>query len=186
MSSALTDLDRFYTREEYRLWCASQPRGRFERVDGRIVAMSPERIMHAQVKAAVWLALRNAVLAAASARCQVLPDGVTVETGESDYQPDALVNCGAPLDGNAIAAPNPVIIVEVLSPGTASTDTGGKLVDYFRLASVAHYLIVHPARRVITHHRRTDRGIDTQIVTAGEIVLDPPGITITVEDIYTV
>jgi Uma2 family endonuclease len=90
------------------------------------------------------------------------------------------------LDGNAIAAPNPVIIVEVLSSGTASTDTGGKLVDYFRLASVAHYLIVHPARRVITHHRRTDRGIDTQIVTAGEIVLDPPGITITVEDIYTV
>jgi Uma2 family endonuclease len=131
------------------------------------------------------LALRNAVVAAGG-HCQVLPDGVTVETGERDYQPDALVNCGAPLDGNAIAAPNPVIIVEMLSPGTASTDTGGKLVDYFRLASVAHYLIVHPARRVITYHRRTDRGIDTQIVTAGEIVLDPPGITITVEDIYTV
>jgi hypothetical protein len=33
---------------------------------------------------------------------------------------------------DAVAAPNPVIIGEVLSPGTASTETGGKLADYFR------------------------------------------------------
>jgi Uma2 family endonuclease len=184
MSTALTDFDRVYTREEYRLWCASQPHGRFERVDGRIAAISPERIAHARVKAAVWSALQRAVRAA-GVSCEALPDGVTVETGESDYEPDALVNCGAIADGNAISAPNPVIVVEVLSPGTVSTDMGGKLVDYFRLPSVAHYLIVHPARRVVTHHRRTDRGIDTQIVAAGDIILDPPGITITVEDIYT-
>ncbi len=28
---------------------------------------------------------------------QGLPDGATVETGDSDYEPDALVNCGEPM-----------------------------------------------------------------------------------------
>lgn len=183
MSTALTDPDRFFTREEYRLWCANQPKGRFERVDGHIVAMAPERIGHARVKAAIWLALRNAIRTA-GVPCQALPDGVTVEIGESDYEPDALVNCGTTLDRNAIAATNPVIIVEVLSPGTAETDTGGKLAAYFAVPSVAHYLIVHPDKRVITHHRRNGLSIDTQIIGSGDIVMNPPGITITVDAIY--
>ena len=85
---------------------------------------------------------------------------------------------------DAIAAPYPVIIVEVLSPGTTSTDTGGKLADYFRLPSVAHYLIVHPIRRVVTHHCRTGAGIDTRIVFSGLISMDPPGIVITTDEIY--
>jgi Uma2 family endonuclease len=94
------------------------------------------------------------------------------------------VNCGQPMADDAIAVPNPVIIVEVLSPGTASTDTGGKLADYFRVNSVAHYLIVHPTRRTVTHHRRVSAGIETRIIVNGPVALDPPGIAITVEEIY--
>ncbi len=183
MKVAVAELDRFYSREEYQQWRQGQRTGRYERVDGRIVAMAPERIAHVRVKAAVWLALRRAV-AEAGIPCEALADGVTVEVGESDYEPDALVNCGARMQADAIAAENPLIIVEVLSPGTASTDTGGKLADYFLLPSLAHYLIVHPIRRVITHHRRTPEGIDTQIVVSGDIKMEPPGITITVEEIY--
>ena len=171
------------SREEFRRWCAQRPSGRYERIDGRIVAMAPERGAHLRVKAAVWLALRNA-LRTAGIPCQALPDGATVETGDSDYEPDALVNCGPPMADDAIAAPNPVIVVEVLSPGTAAVDTGGKLADYFQVPSVAHYLIVHATRRIVTHHRRTADGIDTRVIVNGAIVLDPPGITITVEDIY--
>ena len=96
-----------------------------------------------------------------------------METGDGDYEPDALVNCGEPMADDAVAAPNPVIIVEVLSPGTASTDTGGKLADYFRVPSVAHYLIVHPTRRTVTHHRRAADGIDTRIIVNGPIAMDP-------------
>jgi Uma2 family endonuclease len=92
---------------------------------------------------------------------------------------------GANRPDDAIAAPNPVIIVEALLPGTTSTDTGGKLADYFRVPSVAHYLIVHPTRRSVTHHRRTSDGIDTRIIVDGPITMDPPGIVITVEEIYS-
>jgi Uma2 family endonuclease len=85
---------------------------------------------------------------------------------------------------DAIAAPNPVIVVEVLSPGTASTDTGGKLAGYFNVTSIAHYLIFHPTRRVVTHHRRAANTIETSIIFAGPITLAPPGLTITLEEIY--
>ncbi len=85
---------------------------------------------------------------------------------------------------DAISAPNPVIVVEVLSPSTASLDAGGKLADYFRLASVAHYLLVRPLRREIIHHERRDGRIETRVVTAGEIELDPPGIRLSLEEIY--
>ena len=184
MDLAQPGTDRCYSREEFRRWYEAQTRGRYERVDGRIVAMAPERGAHLRVKGAVYSALKRAV-ADAGVPCQALPDGATVETGDSDYEPDALVNCGEPMADDAIAAPNPVIIVEVLSPGTASTDTGGKLADYFRVPSVAHYLIVHPTRRTVTHHRRTDDGIDTRIIVNGPITMAPPGIVITVEEIYS-
>ncbi len=181
MTFRLPGIDRYYSREEFRRWCEAQPTGRYERVDGRIVAMAPERGAHLRVKGAVYKALDRAI---AGVECQALPDGATVETGDSDYEPDALVNCGEAMADDAVAAPNPVIVVEVLSPGTAATDTGGKLADYFRVPSVAHYLIVHPIRRTVTHHRRTGTRIDTLVVVNGPITLDPPGIAITVEELY--
>ena len=139
------EMDRRYSREEFRLWYEAQETGRYERVDGRIIAMAPERGAHLRVKGAVYKALDRAI-AIAGVACQALPDGATVETGDSDYEPDALVNCGEAMADDAVAVPNPVVVVEVLSPGTASTDTGGKLADYFRVPSVAHYLIIHPIR----------------------------------------
>lgn len=177
------ETDRVYSREEYRRWYEQQASGRYERIDGRIVAMAPERGAHLRVKFAVCLALRDAIRAA-GLPCQALPDGATVETGESDYEPDAVVNCGAAMADDAIAVPNPVIVVEVLSPGTAAADTGGKLAGYFQVPSVAHYLIIHATRRLITHHRRTSEGIDTRIIVAGSIEMNPPGISISLDEIY--
>jgi Uma2 family endonuclease len=34
--------DRHYSREEFRRWYEAQTKGRYERVDGSIVAMAPE------------------------------------------------------------------------------------------------------------------------------------------------
>lgn len=175
--------DRIFSREEYRAWCAAQPRGRFEREDGHIVAMAAERAVHARVKGAVYIALRRAITAA-GLHCEAFPDGMTVETGENDYEPDALVNCGPFLDPHAVAVPDPVVIVEVLSPTTRTTDTSSKLDGYFQLPSVAHYLIVRPIQRRVIHHRRAGDRIDTAILANGPIALDPPGIAITVEELF--
>jgi Uma2 family endonuclease len=104
---------------------------------------------------------------------------------DADYQPDAVVNSGPPTPDDAIAAPNPVIVVEVLSPGTRGVDTGAKLDGYFRVPSIIHYLIVLRAKRGVIHHQRAPDGdIDTRIVSSARFALDPPGIALDSDEIY--
>jgi Uma2 family endonuclease len=103
---ASPETDRCHSREAFRRWCDAQPKGRYERVDGRIVARAPERGAHLRVKGAIYQALDRAVTVA-GVPCQALPDGATVETGDSDYEPDAMVKCGEPTEDDAVAAPNP-------------------------------------------------------------------------------
>jgi Uma2 family endonuclease len=185
MSDALADepVARM-SREEYRAWAEQQPTGRFERINGVVVAMAPERVAHARIKARVWQALDRAI-GIASVECEALPDGITVEIGEhTDCEPDAIVHCG-PLDPNAVAVDKPVVIVEVLSPSTRAHDRAWKLREYFRLPSVHHYLIVWPDKQQIVHHRRgVDGQIEEHTFIGGEIGLDPPGIMIAIEDVY--
>jgi Uma2 family endonuclease len=73
----------------------------------------------------------------------------------------------------------------VLSPSTGTRDTGAKLAEYFRVASLRQYLIVRTDRPTVIQHRRGDADlIETRIVTAGTLKLDPPGITLEIERIY--
>jgi len=45
------------TRQEFRRWAETQSTGRFERIEGTVVAMAPERADHNDLKMQVWLAL---------------------------------------------------------------------------------------------------------------------------------
>ncbi len=185
MKPSFAEPPAILTRTEYRRWVEAQPRGRYERVAGEVVAMAPERVAHVRVKARVWQALDQAIRAA-DLPCEALADGVTVEIGDdADYEPDAVVNCGEAIAGDDVTAPNPVIVVEVLSPSTQSVDTGTKLTDYFRVLSIRHYLIIRADRRAVIHHRRRDDGgIETRLAAEGRITLDPPGIEVAIEDFY--
>jgi Uma2 family endonuclease len=174
------------TSDEFIAWAIEQPkRPRYELVAGELVLMAPERAAHARVKAAVWRSLDEA-LRAARLPCEAYPDGMAVKVDDSVvYEPDALVRCGEPLPDDAVKVTDPMIVVEVLSPSSLARDTGAKLEDYFRLTTVWHYLIVKTENRTVVHHRRDDDGtIQTQILRAGELVLDPPGIVIVIERIF--
>jgi Uma2 family endonuclease len=169
------------TSDEFIAWAMEQPEGRrYELVAGTVVGMAPERSAHALAKAHIWRRLAEAV-EAAGLTCDVYPDGMAVEVdAHTVYEPDALVRCGARLPDDAVKLQDPVIIVEVLSPSTRARDSGAKLVDYFRLPSVHHYLIFHTEDRAIVHHaRNADDTILTRIVREGSIRLDPPGLTVT-------
>ena len=170
------------SRADFRRWAEGRP-GRYERVEGRVFAMAAKRLSHIRMKTRVWSSLCQAV-AVAGASCEAFGNGVTVETGDSDYEPDALVDCGPPGTDEAFSVPNPVIVVEVLSPSTAAVDSGQKLAGYFDVPSIQHCLIIHPTLRTVIHHRRNVDRIETMIVAAGPITLDPPGLVITVEDLY--
>src|SRR3954470_4430144 len=87
-------------QDEFRQWAEQQEGARYERVDGEPVAMAPERAIHARIKVRVWQALDR-----------TLRDPVEC-VAATDYEPDAVVNCGPPIPDDAVAAANPVIVVE--------------------------------------------------------------------------
>jgi Uma2 family endonuclease len=170
--------------DDYLAWAQSHP-GRYELSEGEVIAMSPEGAGHAAVKYAV----QTALLAGIRARglpCHMLPDGVTVRIDETTaYEPDALVYCGDRLAPSALVVPAPMVVVEVLSPSTRRIDALAKLAGYFRLPSVAHYLIVDPAKPLVVHHARgSGETILTRVVTQGTIDLDPPGFSLALESLY--
>lgn len=182
-AAKIGDEIRFDTVEDYLDWAMEQE-GRFELVDGVVVAMSPERISHALTKVAAWETLRNA-LRDKGLKCIAIPDGATVKTAsDTAYEPDVTVQC-APLDTDGMVADEPVILVEVVSPSSRNTDTGKKLTGYFSIPSVRHYLILDIEKRVVIHHARGQGdAIDTRIVSEGSLTLDPPGIDVAVADMF--
>jgi Uma2 family endonuclease len=173
-----------FTVDQFLAWSANQL-GRYELFRGEVFAMSPESVGHAKIKGAVHRALTTG-LRKGDLRCHALPDGVTVRVdNETAYEPDALVYCGNELEPSALEVPEPVVVVEVLSPSTQRIDVSSKLIGYFQLPSVMHYLIVDPLQCVIIHHARgAGDDIITHIVTKGSIVLDPPGLELSLSDIY--
>ena len=116
----------------------------------------------------------------------MLPDGATARVDtHTAHEPDALVDCGPILPNHALEVPNPVIVVEVLSPSARRIDASAKFMGYFRLPNVRHYLIIDPDNPpIIHHHRRDDGSILSRIVAGGIIELDPPGIEIAMADLY--
>lgn len=173
------------SRDEFLAWVAQQPCGRFERIDGVVVAMAPERAAHNLRKGAARDALRRAITEAGLTSCQIFGDGMTVQVDNSDFEPDALLRCGPRLPGDATKVPDPLVLVEVLSPDSGTRDRATKLRAYFKLPSVQHYLIVWPEeQRIARHSRLPNEQIATQVFAAGEIRLDPPGIVVTVEAFY--
>ncbi len=170
--------------EEFLAWAERQPEGRFELVDGEVVAMSPERVRHTIVKLEVAIALREAIRAR-GLPCQVFSDGVAVVIDDHrTREPDASVQCGVEADLDALTLQAPSIVVGVVSPSSERDDSGVKLLDYFSVPTIQHYLVVYPEPRVraVVHHYRDQGGIRTRAARPGqEIVLGPPGFSVAVD-----
>ena len=170
------------TVPEFLVWAAAQPQGRYELVRGEVIAMAPERARHNLVKFAVARALDDAIKRA-GLPCTVFTDGMTVVIDkDTSREPDAAVQCGAATDLDSMILQAPLIVVEITSPSSERDDTVDKLVEYFSVASIKHYLIVNPAKKVVIHHARGDTAaITTRILSAGEIELVPPGMIVSVD-----
>jgi Uma2 family endonuclease len=169
------------TVPEFLAWTESQENPRYELIDGEPIAMAPERSEHVEAKLSAAVALRAAIDRSGVA-CRAFVEGLTVEIDQSTgYVPDALVNCGEPVPRGSMTAPNPVIVVEVLSPSTRGIDTTVKLAGYFRVPSLAHYLIVDLDRQHVVHYcKQADGTVTVAVITEGEIAFDPPGISVAV------
>ena len=167
------------TSDEFIAWAMEQPRGRYELIEGEIVAMAPERSIHARTKGRIYRRLAEAA-ETSGLPCTVYPDGMAVVIDErTTYEPDVMLRCGEELDDEAVKVFDPIVVIEVVSPSSSSIDTGEKFEGYFRLPSLRHYLIVRTKTLTVIHHARDEAGtITTRIIRDGTVDLDPPGITV--------
>lgn len=134
---------------------------------------------------AVASALRDAIRRA-GLPCFSVGDGATVKIDAyTAVIPDALVYCGSRLPGDTVIVPDPVIVVEVLSPSSIQRDMADKLRAYFRVDSVMHYLILDADEKRVVHHSRLGEGLaPPAILTEGELLLDPPGLILDVPALF--
>jgi Uma2 family endonuclease len=174
-------LRRAMTVDEYLAWADAQSeQPHAELINGQIVSMPPERAIHNRIKHAAYFALTRPVKAA-GLPCEILGDGMTVPIdAHTAYGPDGVVNCAEPIPPNQLTVPNPIIVVEVTSPSTVHSDTSAKLIGYFKLPSVAHYLVMDPDLMNVTHHAR---GRAPAVLTEGSLRLDPSGLDVAVADL---
>ncbi|MEQ1576889.1 MAG: Uma2 family endonuclease [Hyphomicrobium sp.] len=173
------------TSPEFLDWAASQSKGRYELVDGEVIAMSPERARHVIVKANVFRSLQDAIRNG-GLPCSVFADGISVVINDkTTYEPEATVQCGVTVDLDSMVVEEPMIVVEVTSPSSEVRDHSSKLADYFTLPSIVHVLIVDPVKKlVIQHSRGTGADLLTRILRDGDITLDPPRVVVPVASFF--
>lgn len=172
------------TVDEFLDWIDGRE-GRWELFEGELVEKRPERPAHTETKREAASALKDAIRNL-GAPCHVTKDGAIVRISPlTAFEPDAVVYCSPRLQRDEVEIPEPVVVVEVLSDGTAERDQGPKLAGYFSVSSVMHYLILDPERRSAAHYWRGDGGkIEMQVITDGPLRLDPPGLAFFVEELF--
>jgi Uma2 family endonuclease len=176
------------TADEFLIWLDSQPQdsSKLELIDGVVMQQHRERLVHSEIKAAAFAALRAAIQVA-GVPCRALVDGPVVRVRSNKvYKPDGLVYCGPRLPDDVTEINTPTILIEVISKRTAEVDFGDKLEGYFSLASVQHYVILDPLRKCASlHSRGTGDALATRIQQRDQALrLDPPGIEIALTDVF--
>lgn len=169
---------------EYLEWALAQSEGRYELVDGEIIAMVPETLGHVEAKGNIYSAFRNAI-SEKQLPCQAFTDGAAVKIDDFHLrEPDVSVRCGPRQSDGDILLDAPLIVVEVVSPSSVTRDITEKYAEYFSVPSIQHYLIVQASQRVVIHHQRVQQNqIRSVHYQEGTITFDPPGFTVAFDDL---
>jgi Uma2 family endonuclease len=169
------------TVDEFLSW-DGDPNQRYELISGEIVAMSPPSNRHALIAANVIGEIRQRI----APPCKVLSEAGVHLSWRDDayYQPDIAVTCSS-LNDDRWGVPDPVVIVDVVSPSTKAHDRSVKLVDYRHIASVREIVLVSNTEKRVEHWRRVGNGWSVLDLEATDhISLDVIGFDIPVEALY--
>ena len=115
--------------------------------------------------------------------------GITVLATGHTTKPDASIVCGelefADALGDAIT--NPVVLIEVLSPGSEAWDRGGKWHHYQLIPTLREYLVVSQHQPTVDRFVRQDDGkwlLDTYRGLNAELPIEAAGIRVPLAGIY--
>ena len=149
---------------------------RHEYLGGRVYAMSgtsdPHNVIALNIAAALHGHLRGK-----SCRAFINDMKCRIESVGHDafYYPDVMVTCG-PRGEPRYFKRDPVIIFEVLSPGTEGTDRREKFFAYTSLPTLEAYIIVEQDKIGVTAFRRAGEGWATEVIESRDAILHLPRI----------
>ncbi len=146
------------TPEEYlELDRASEFRNEY--YNGRMYAMSGGSVPHAIIIGNLTRETGNALR---GRPCFVAPSDLRVRVSSDGLYtyPDVVVVCGEieVLDGRKDTVLNPILIIEVLSPGTEAYDRGFKSAQYRTLETLQEYALVSQSEPRVEIFRRQSSG----------------------------
>lgn len=143
------------TVEEY-LELEASSRIRHEYLAGEVIAMSGVTPRHNRLAGQLYQAF-SAHLKGGPCRTYIGEVQVKLRMGRDDYvyYPDVMVVCGREKEGERFFT-DPKLIVEVLSPSTASVDRHEKRIAYRRIAALEEYVIVAQDTVEVTAFRREE------------------------------
>jgi Uma2 family endonuclease len=181
--------DELMTLEEYLEFERNSP-VKHEYVGGHVYAMTGVTRRHSRI--ALNLA-RKLADAAGAGPCRVHQSDMQVPTPDGPwYYPDIVVACGSEPDDPYIEDA-PCLLIEVLSPTTASTDRREKLLAdrrekllaYRRIPSLRAYLLVEQDRTMVEcHYRDGDGPWRSLLVDSGTVAVPCPETALSLTDIY--
>ena len=167
-------------------WDAPEP-GLWQLVDGEPHAMAPASLPHNSILFETGRLIGNHFVARGSP-CRVIPTPGVIPRVRADRNfriPDLGVTCSPdPLDGYAL--PDPVLLIEVLSPSNRA-ETWGNVWTYTTIPSVEEILVLHTASIRADLLRRRPDGSWPEMpdtVTDGPLRLDSIGFQVDLASLY--
>ena len=175
---------KLMTAEEFLVWAEARPEKHWELFHGVPQMQQSQTWGHQEVVMALYR-LFYAAIREANLPLFVGTQGVAVKAdAHTAFEPDVVVFSGRMAKAD-IVVPEPVIVVEVLSPSTARKDLTVKLAGYFNVPSIEHYLIADWEEQEIIHHRREGSGLAKPVIIRNGILsLQPPGLALEIAKIF--
>ena len=158
------------TAPEFLAWDASQTI-KHEFVQGEVFAMAGGEDRNDIAAGNLYIALRQHLRGSG---CRVYGSDVKLRVDEADcyFYPDLMVTCSQTDSNDRLVKREPVLVVEVLSPGTAAYDRGDKFACYRMLPHLREYLLVDiDARRCDLFRRQASDGLWVLHPTHGDEAL---------------
>lgn len=159
------------TAEQFSVWELDEPeRHEFFRGEVfRVFAMGGARREHVRVSGNCFVALDRHLRGTA---CQAFMSDmkVHVEATNDMFYPDVLVTCDPRDLAASLEMKHPKLIIEVLSPSTATFDRGDKFLTYRMIDTLEEYALVDPHSKTFEVYRRQPNGADW-LLSPGRIEL---------------
>jgi Uma2 family endonuclease len=172
--------EKLMSLAEFLAWERKQPE-RYEYAGGVVTMMTGASLANVTITMNIAFALRQSLRGSG---CRPFTNDAKVLAGGSVRYPDVTVTC-THFGGKDDIVPDPIVVIEVISPSTEREDRGRKKFDYFATPSIQQYAIIEQdARRVDLYTRSGDRWTDEIIEGDAVLKLSSIGVEISLDTVY--